>query len=533
MGIHKRAGAIEAENLQLKKENAHLKAEIERLTLLNERFIAQIRLAQHRRFGTSSEGSIFSEQMGLFNEAEDSANITILEPELEEVTYKRRKQKGIREELYKNIPTEQIIHDIPESERVCPVCGGVLHACGHEVLRREVEIIPAHVRGIEHVQTVYGCRSCEKSADVEAPPMIKAVVPAPVIPNSGIASPSLLSYTICNKYVLGLPLYRQEQELKRLGVPISRQTLANWMIHVAENRLAPLYALLHTLFLLNNVAHADETTTQVIFEDGRSASQKSYMWVYTTGRDTPQQIILFDYQQTREGKHPLSFLKGFEGYLHTDAYAGYRKLEEFGVILVECFAHVRRKFDEALKSLKKSDRSTSDANIGLDFCNKLFALERKYDAQNLDPESRAKQRELESRPVAEAFFAWAESCLPKTAPGTKLYLAISYALNQRHWLMNFLLDGRLEISNNRAERAIRPFAVGRNNWLFSYCEKGAFASAVLYSIIETALANGLVPFLYLKFLLEMLPNISREQLHECLPWNPTVQEICKIPSRED
>jgi hypothetical protein len=361
--------------------------------------------------------------------------------------------------------------------------------------------------------------------------MVKANVPSPVIAGSGIASPSLLSFIMCNKYVLALPLYRQEQELQRIGIHISRQTMANWIIYTAARWLTPIYDLLYAELLRNNILHADESTLQVIKENGREASQKSYMWMYHTAKDATRHVALFEYQPTREGKHPQAFLKGFKGFLHVDGYAGYNGLEDRGVTLVECWSHARRKFDEALKALKKEDKVNAVANVGLTYCNKLFELERKFDEKNLSCEKRAESRILESKPVAEAFFAWAESVLelPNTLPKSKLGQAVGYAVNQRKWLMNFLLDGRLELSNNRAERSIRPFTVGRKNWMFSYCAKGAQTSAIVYSIVETAQANGLVPFMYLNYLFQTMPNIPTEQFCEVLPWNSAVLKICGIP----
>ena len=224
MDNNKRIAELEAENTQLKSEIAKLK-------ILNDCYLEQIRLAQHRRFGASSERTECPEQLGLFNEAETLADDAD-EPETIE-SYTRKKRKGKREEFYDGLPTEQIVHELPEDERICSQCGGPLHACGHEVLRREVRVIPAQVVGEEHIQTVYGCRRCEQNADDNPPPMVKSPVPAPVIPGSGIASPSLLSFIMCNKYVLALPLYRQEQELERIGIHISRQTMANWIIYAA------------------------------------------------------------------------------------------------------------------------------------------------------------------------------------------------------------------------------------------------------------------------------------------------------------
>ena len=357
---------IEAENnrlkseiIQLKNENKSLSSENEELKILNNWYLEQFMLAQRRRFGTSSERTELPEQLNLFNEAELFAHPETIEESEETITYKRKKRKGKREEFYEGLPTKQVVHELPEEERICPICGGPLHACGHEVLRREVEVIPAQVHAVEHVQTVYGCRGCEQNSDADTLPMVKASVPAPVISGSGIASPSLVSFIICNKYVLALPLNRQEQELQRNNIHISRQTMANWVIFVALKWLAPIWILLQEELLQGEISHGDETTLQVIIEEGRKASQKSYMWVYCTGKDAERQVVLFDYQQTRQGKHPLAFLEGFSGYLHVDAYAGYRKLEEQGVILVECWGHLRRKFDEALKALKKEERIES------------------------------------------------------------------------------------------------------------------------------------------------------------------------------
>jgi transposase len=517
----------------LQAEINYLKTENEKLKLLTKYYEEQLRLAKHRQFGASSEKTQLPDQLNLFNEAETLADEHKPEPELEEVAaHKRKKRKGKREEFYEGLPTEQIVHELPEDERVCPDCGGGLHACGHEVLRRELEIIPAQVRAVEHVQTVYSCRACEKNAADDAVPMIKSVVPAPVISGSGVASPSLLSYILCNKYVLALPLYRQEQELQRIGIHISRQTMANWVIYAAAHWLTPIYDLLRDELLENDILHSDETTVQVIKEKDRQASQKSQMWLYHTGKHTQRQVALYEYQPTREGKHPQAFLAGYRGFLHVDAYAGYNGLEAQGVTLVECWAHARRKFNDTLKSLTKSERTGTDANTGLDFCNKMFALERAYDEIELSVQERELYRRLITKPLAEDFFAWAESMLmlSQTLPKSTFGKAVGYAVNQRHWLMNFLLDGRLEVSNNRAENSIRPFTVGRKNWLFSYCARGAKSSAIVYSIVETAQANGLVPFLYLNYLFETLPNTPKERFPECLPWSAAVRTICKIPA---
>ncbi len=535
---------FEAEIARLKSEHAteiaRLKSEIGRLELLNKWYEEQFKLARHRLFGKSSEKTDAPEQLGLFNEAEGVVNPHVPEPAIEEITYTRKKKrKGKRDEFFEGLPTEQVIHELPDNERVCPVCQGELHACGHAVLRRELEIIPARVRAVEHVQTVYSCRDCERktmdlsheSNDQSEPdasvPMIKAAVPAPVIPGSGIASASLVSFILCNKYLLALPLNRQEQEFQRLGINISKQTMANWMIYSSSHWLVLIYNLLKGALVTRDILHSDDTSLQVIKENGRKASQKSHMWIYRTAALDSEAIVLFDYQQTQEAEHPLRFLSGFKGYLHTDGYQGYKQLQAQGVTIVECWFHARRKFHDALKVLAAADRTGAPANIGYGYCNRLSDLEKQYDKEELSPEERFARRLEESKPIAEEFFAWAETERKALIQTKSLFAAaVIYATNQKEWLMNIYLDARLAISNNLAERSIRPFTVGRNNWLFSYSAKGADSSAVAYSIVETAKANGLVPYIYIKHLLETLPNLPPERFSDCLPWKDNVKQLC-------
>lgn len=523
----------EAKITALEAEIAVLKNTVAELSALNKWYEEQFRLSQHRLYGASRENTpACVGQTSLFNEVEATADAKEVEPELERViAHTRKKQVGKRDEFYEGISAEQVVHELPGNERICPTCGGDLHACGHSVLRRELEIIPARVRAVEHVQTVYSCRNCEKTAADDAVPMVKAAVPAPIIQGSGVASPSLLAYILCNKYVLALPLHRQEQEFARMGIHISRQTMANWMIYACGHWLEPIYQLLKTEMIKNDILHADETSLQVIREDGRAASTTSYMWLYRTAEGAKKPTVLFEYQPTRSSSHPLQFLSGYGGYLHADGFQGYHKLEPQGVTIVECWSHVRRKFHDALKALDKADRSGAPANIGYEYCNRLFSLETRYDEQELSPQERYEQRLEKSRPIAAAFFDWAKAIslgeyfLPKSTFGK----AITYAVNQREWLMNVYLDGRLSLSNNLAERSIRPFTIGRNNWLFAYSKKGAQSSAIAYSIVETAKANGLVPMLYLQYLFAKLPNVTKEQYPDCLPWCDDVRMACKVP----
>jgi len=485
----------------------------------------QLRLTQGQRFGASSERTqVLSEQFSLFNEAEAVALPDAAEPDLEQITYKRKKRKGKREADFSGLPTEQIIHELPEEERICPECGGPLHECGHAVLRRELTYIPAQYKVVEHVQTAYSCRRCEQKNDHV--PMRKSVIPPPLLPGSGIVTPSLLAHILNSKYVLALPLYRQEQEFQRAGVSIPRQTMANWILAAHERWLSDFFQLLRRELLANEILHADETTLMVLREPGRTARQKSYVWVYRTSGDAKRPVVLYDYQPSRAGECASRFLEGFTGLLHTDGYGVYHCKLPPEITVAGCWAHMRRKFTDTLKSLPKELRDRSPAKTGLDFCDKLFHLENSYAEQKLSFQERYQARLEQSKPAAEKFFAWAKAEYEKNpVPKSMLGAALTYAVNQEGWLMNVFLDGRLELSNNRAERAVRPFAVGRKNWLFSNTSRGAGASAAIYSIVETAKANGLRPFPYLKFLLE---NLSRGVPAEaCLPWDDPVQALCK------
>ena len=467
----------------------------------------QLRLTRGQRFGASSEQTqALTEQLCLFNEAEALADEKAAEPDLEQITYKRRKQAGKREMDLSRLPTEQVVH---VEERICPECGGPLHQCGQSVLRRELVYVPAQYKVVEHVQAAYSCRHCEGTNDHV--PMKKSEVPAPLLPGSGIVTPGLLAHILHSKYVLALPLYRQEQELARLDVPISRQTMANWIIAAHERWFSDFVQVLRQELLSNEILHADETSLMVLREPGRKASQKSYVWVYDTSRDAKHPVALYDYQPSRAEVCASRFLEGFSGYLHTDGYDAYHCKLPPEITVVGCWTHMRRKFTDTLKSLPKELRERSPAQVGLDYCDKLFHLESGFTEQELSSRERYQARLEQSRPLAETFFAWAAAEYEKNpVPKSMFGAALTYAVNQKSWLVNVFLDGRLELSNNRAERAVRPFAVVRKNRLFSNTPKGADASAAVYSIVETAKANGLRPYLYLKFLLERLSSGAPE-----------------------
>ncbi len=515
---------LAAKNADLEKQKEVLEAKIKWLE-------EQFRLSQQKKFGASSEKTNPDQiELPLFNEAEMTADVKVEEPTLETITYHRKKYVGQRDAKLENLPMETIHYRLSEEEQVCLCCGETVHEMSTET-RRELKIIHAQVKVVEHVQHIYSCRQCEREG-IETP-VVTAKIPAAVFPKS-LASPSSMAYIMNQKYVEGMPLYRIEKQFERLGVFLSRQTIANWVIYGATKWLSPLYNRLHELLLQLDCLHADETTVQVLAEPGKAATSKSYMWLYRSGRDVSP-IILYDYKTSRHSKHPKAFLKGFAGYLHVDGYGGYHDMKD--VELVGCWAHARRKYDETLKSLPTGvDKSRSLAAEGLQFCTQLFKIEKQIEEEFEDcsPEQRKEERQKRSQPVLDAYLAWLKSKRPQVPPKSKLGDAINYSLNQWSKLIVFMKDGRLELDNNRAERSIKPFVMGRKAWLFAQSMKGATASAVIYSIVETAKENQLNPLNYLTYLFEQLPQIDiddQEALDQFLPWSKTIPEECRIPAK--
>jgi transposase len=471
-----------------------------RLLFLEEQF----RLAQQKRFGASSEGH--PGQSELFNEAEELVETTPVEKE--DISYTRNKPK--RKPLPKDLPREVVIHDIADEDKICDGCQGELHKIGEDKSEK-LEFIPAKVKVIEHVRPKYACRECEKSGTHNT--IKQAPVPTSVIPK-GYATPSLLSQIITSKYQYGLPLYRQESMFKQYGIELSRKTMADWMMRSGDI-LQILYDRLRQQLLKQAVIHADETTVKVV-SDNKS---KSYMWVYATGADSPEgkltgtdipHIVLFDYHASRSGQCAVDYLNGYQGYLQVDGYAGYHTTQ---ATLVGCWAHARRKFVEAKTAQGKKQHGKAD--WALNHIQKLYRIETQIKDKTI--EARYRIRQEKSLPLLSQLEAWLIKSQDQVLAKTKLSEAIQYCLNQWQKLQGYTLDGRLNIDNNRAERAIKPFVIGRKNWLFSQTANGAKASASLYSIIETAKANGLIPFDYINYLLEQLSQ-SEPDIEQLLPW---------------
>jgi len=440
------AGSLEEARARI----AELEAENATLRSLAEQLLSERKLAYKRLFAPSSEASD-TEQLQLFNEAESLADPDATEPAAEEITYRHHKAVGKREADLSALEHVRIDYELDEEERVCPQCLGPLHDMGPEV-RSELTIVPAKIYVTEHARHKYACRHCDRE-DITTP-IIKAPSPKPFLPKT-IASPSLLAHIIESKYVLSVPLYRQEVDWRAKGIQMPRANMANWII-AAASKLSPLIEQMRKDLLGCEVLHADETVMQVLKEPDKRPAAKSYMWLYRTGSDAAHPLIIYDWQKSRATSCAQNFLKGFGGYLHTDGYEAYHKLND--VTVVGCMAHVRRKFNDAADITPKDVWINSLAAAGLAFCNKLFALEKQW--TDTDPEARYQLRLERSLPIFDEFICWARGvrALPKSAPGR----AIRYLLSQEPYLRNVYLDGRLELSNNRAERSIKPFVIGRN-----------------------------------------------------------------------
>lgn len=505
------------------------KAEIDELKRKLEHMNEVFAKAQRARFGQSSEKNtyVLQEQTSLFNEAESSQNHKAEEPKPETIFVEahERKKKRSQAEMLNHLPEEEVLLEVPEDQLVCSKCGGKMKPIGKKFLRHEMQIIPKQIKLLAYYAVTYACDRCEK--DTGFAHIISVKPPVPLMKHS-LASPSTVAYIMTQKYVDGLPLARQEKIWAREGVSLSRATMANWVIQCSEVWLKPLYKHMKQELLTHSVIHADETVVQVLKESGKPATSESRMWLYASAALLKHQVRLFEYQPDRSGKRPESFLRGFTGWLITDGYAGYNQVQ--GVTHCGCWAHARRKWREAMPD--GATVKTSKAAIGFRYCNKLFAEERKCVLYK--PEYRKEYRQNRELPLLEEYFAWLNTVHPEK--GSKLEEAVRYSINQKEQLCAFLDKAEVPISNNLAENAIRPFTLGRKNWLFCDTPKGAEASATVYSLVESAKANGIEPFAYLQHVLVQLPYFgkspSHEELETLMPWAPDIQQDYKIPNSD-
>lgn len=478
--------------------------------------VEQLNLARRKRFGASSE--TMPPQDLEFNEAENHANTDdIAEDAKRDCKQPSQNDKGNtssescrgRPKLPEDLPREHVVLDVPDSDKVCACCQSTLCQMGESTSEKLVYLpTKLYVEVIERPK--YVCRQCDKQGEQNT---VVMAAPAPSIIPKSFATPSLLAQIIANKYHYALPLYRQEALFGQYGIKLSRKTMSQWILKCAE-KLEPLIALLKETLLAQEVLFADETTLTVLNDERK----KSYIWLYGCGRDRGGDaqspgIVLFDYQDGSRGHHcPASYLSDYGGYLHVDGYEAYEKTD---AKLVGCWAHARRKFIEAEQSQPKGKQGKGGKiQWAITWFQKLYRIEQEIKDK---PEAeRYQQRQLKTLP----FKAWLDKSTTQVLPKSKLGVAINYSLNQWEKLRCVVDDGRLSLDNNRAERSVRPFTVRRNNWLFSNTHNGARASAVLYSLIETAKANDCEPYDYLEYVLREVSKLKYGDDHRhLLPWN--------------
>ncbi len=462
-------------------------------------------LLRQRLFGRKSEQSAdpATPQLLLFNEAESIDTPAPVEADEEVVAPTKR--RGKRKPLSADLPRIEVIHELSEHELTC-ACGCRRHAIGEET-SEQLEIVPMQIRVLKHIRKVYGCRGCEAAP-------VTADKPAQMIEKS-MASPSVLAMLLTTKYVDGLPLHRFEKVLARHGVDIPRQTLARWVIQCCEH-FQPLLNLMRDRLLESPIVHCDETRVQVLKEPDRDPTSQSWMWVQASG-PPERPVILFDYTTSRAQEVPLRLLADYRGYLMTDDYAGYNALgAQPGIERLACMAHVRRKFVDAQKVQPKGKAGRAD--VALTMINKLYGIERGL--KEMTDEQRFAGRQEQSLPVLSQLKNWLEKTQPQVTAQSALGKAVNYLASNWSRLERYIEAGFLPIDNNAAERAIKPFVIGRKAWLFSDTPKGAAASAQIYSLVETAKANGQEPYTWLRHVLERLPQAeSVEDVEALLPWN--------------
>lgn len=514
------------ENLQKSLDAATAREEQYQKTEQNLR--EQIAYLTNKLFGSSSEkrNAPIEGQLNLFDETEETASAPTPEefPETEQVVITRKKKTTCKEK-FANLPVKKEYIDIPEEERVCSKCGSPLVCVGEEFVRRELEFIPAKVRFIEYYRKAYECRSCKKETGI--PHIVKAGNGVFHMLH-GMASASTIAWIMYQKYANSMPLARQEKEWKLYGCDISRATMANWIIQNAEEFFKPMCGFFQHHILKRNQAMADETPVQVLHEKGRQAQSKSYMWVFRTGEFLDKPAIVYHYEPTRAGSVADEFFRGYDGYLMCDGFSGYNAVSR--VKRTGCWAHARRYLLDAVPPKDRSDYSLP-AVQGSIYIDKLFETERKIHQKERTADEIKELRLRDEKPVLEGLWSWLEKQTP--VKGSKFYKAVTYLKNQRAYLEMYLEDGLCSFSNNASERCCKAFVIGRKNWLFSNSAKGANASAYVYSVIQTAVANKMNPYHYLCFLLDQAPSsqMSFEELEQLAPWNETVrQEVLRRES---
>jgi transposase len=517
------------QKLQLENKLKLAEEKLREAEFMNALLSEKLALAQHKRFGASSEKHADGyEQMNLFNEAEANASLEDAEPTYEEIhpsSYKRKKAKGKKENDLSIFPVERVEYRLSGQELFCEDCGKKMKVVTTET-HRYLKLIPAQFVTVEEIVFVYSCPVCNK---------MKRAHKKPSLLKGSIATPSLVAGIMNAKYVNGVPLYRQEQEFKRYDLILNTKTMANWMIRCSEDYLYPIYDRMKAKLILGHYTHCDETRCQVLDEPDQKAETKNWMWVYMTDElSGSPQMVIFQYERTRGGYHPREFLKDYHGFLTTDGYQPYHSLPA-SITVTGCMAHARRRFDECLtilkKDLKNDEWKNSIAYEAVCQIGKLYKIEDEIRDKSCD--ERLKVRQEKSKPILDAYFAWLHSMDTEDLDHkSKIGDAILYSLRQEPYLRVYLEDGHLSIDNNACERSIKGFALGRRAWLFCKSIQGAEASAVIYSIVETAKLNGLRPHTYLTYVLDTMrchqEDTDYSFIDDLLPWSPKLPDTCKL-----
>lgn len=470
-----------------------------------EKLQHQLHQALTARFGRKSEQQNNNQLDLVFDEATlTKEQIAIRDADASIHVPSHTRKKAGRKPLPAELPRVEVIHDIADTDKICD-CGCTLTHISNET-NEQLEYIPAKIQVIVNVRKKYACKACELT-------MKTATMPAQLIPKS-IATPSLLAHIAVSKYDDHLPLYRQEEILQRHHIDIARNTLGDWMIRTGD-ALTPLIKLLHHDIITYDVAFADETTLQVLKQPNKTAKKKSYMWVFSGG-PPDKYAIIYHYGNTRASEVPLRFFEDFEGYIHTDGYNGYLPLlATKKVKIVACLAHIRRKF----YAITQSAKTEGLAHQAMKWITQLYHLEKTLRDDKASFDIIKTTRLAKAVPLLNDMHDWLQIHSVKVPVKSPIGEAIQYALNQWSHLLHYLDDGRLEIDNNRSERAIKPFVIGRKNWLFAGNHHGAIAGANLMSLIETAKAHGLNPYDYLRHVFTHLPHAhTLEQLEALLPY---------------
>jgi len=495
----------------LKHENELLQRQI---TLLKEHLTS----SKKREFGPKSEKvrNLFNfEDPDIFNETEIVSDETAPELNIAKVFESAKTNVKLKETL-ESFESEEIVYELTNDELNCD-CGHTMHEVSKETVK-ELKYIPEQFKVIRHRQKVYACRGCEKN-ELNTTFKKAKMNPRP-FPNSVLSS-SLAAKIVYDKFKMGLPLYRQAAHYYDKGAEFTRKNLGNWLLRTSDT-LLPIYEKMKSSLINERYLHADETSFQVLKEPGKKATSNSFMWVYLNNDDNKPNCI-YQYTPTRQGDNPKTFLNGFKGYLTTDGYGGYNNIT--GVITTGCFFHARKYFVESYEL--KGETNMSVSKVFIEHINELFQIENQI--KGLSSEKRTEIRTNESKKITDSIYEKLISYRDKVMPNSKLGKAINYSLNQWSHLIKFLEDERIEISNNRAERAIKPFVIGRKNWLFANSVKGAKSSEVLYSIVETAKLNKLDIYEYLVYVIDHFEDLKDEsKVYDYLPFSDKLPEKLKV-----